>query len=173
MALHLASKVIHGTGAPLAGLTSSIKVTNPQLFGYLMGPVVLISNTLGFVSCCIAGLVGAAMFAVLPWAVIYSRKIWTQDFVPVFATSGSGWMEEEEIVEDLDGVKDHRPVEPRQEVLVGDFRQRIQPRPQSAGKDDAFHTLHWFDIDGLFSAKRYSTGCLSLQDSVGSLFRHR
>jgi hypothetical protein len=34
-----------------------------------------------------AGLVAAAFFAVSPWAVIYSRKIWAQDFVPVFATA--------------------------------------------------------------------------------------
>ncbi len=27
------------------------------------------------------------MFAVAPWAVLYSRKIWAQDFVPVFATA--------------------------------------------------------------------------------------
>src|ERR1041384_8462668 len=26
------------------------------------------------------------MFATAPWAVIYSRKIWAQDFVPVFVT---------------------------------------------------------------------------------------
>ncbi len=30
------------------------------------------------------------MFATAPWAVIYSRKIWAQDFVPVFAT-GTMW----------------------------------------------------------------------------------
>jgi hypothetical protein len=112
MALHLASKLIHGAGVPLAGLMSSVKVTNPPLFIYLLGPLVLISNSPAFVSCCIAvlglaavvvcwhigrkyygavaGLVGAAMFAVSPWAVIYSRKIWAQDFVPVFAT-GTIW----------------------------------------------------------------------------------
>jgi hypothetical protein len=112
MALHLASKFVHGSGAPLAGLMSSVKVTNPPLFIYLLSPLVMISNSPVFVSCCIAvlglasviacwhigrkyygvvaGLVGAAMFAVSPWAVIYSRKIWAQDFVPVFAT-GAMW----------------------------------------------------------------------------------
>lgn len=73
----------------------------------------LIGNSPVFVSCCIAvlglaavvacwhigrkyygvvaGLVGAAMFAISPWAVIYSRKIRAQDFVPVFAT-GARWV---------------------------------------------------------------------------------
>jgi hypothetical protein len=36
------------------------------------------------------GLMAAALFATAPWAVIYSRKIWAQDFVPVFAT-GAMW----------------------------------------------------------------------------------
>lgn len=36
MALHLASKPIHGAGVPLAGLMSSVKVTNPPLFIYLL-----------------------------------------------------------------------------------------------------------------------------------------
>jgi hypothetical protein len=35
----------------------------------------------------LTGLVAAALFATAPWAVIYSRKIWAQDFVPVFATA--------------------------------------------------------------------------------------
>ena len=112
MALHMASKFAHGTAVPLAGLMSSVKVTNPPLFIYLLSPLVLISSSPVFVSCCIAvlglaavaacwhigrkyygavaGLIGAAMFAVSPWAVIYSRKIWAQDFVPVFAT-GTMW----------------------------------------------------------------------------------
>jgi hypothetical protein len=112
MALHLASKFVHGTEMPLAGLMSSVKVTNPPLFIYLLAPLVLISSKPIFVSGCIAilgltavvacwhvgrkyhgavaGLAGAAMFAVSPWAVIYSRKIWAQDFLPVFGM-GAIW----------------------------------------------------------------------------------
>ena len=103
--------VKHGR-LPAAGLMSSVGVTNPPLFSYLLIPMFAISPNPVFVSCCIAalglaavvicwhigrvyygpmaGLVAAAMFAVSPWAVIYSRKIWAQDFVPIFAT-GTMW----------------------------------------------------------------------------------
>jgi 4-amino-4-deoxy-L-arabinose transferase-like glycosyltransferase len=94
---------------PTAGLMSSVGVTNPPLFIYLLIPMFALSTNPVCVSCCIAvlglsavaacwwmgrryygsvaGLVAAAFFAVSPWAVIYSRKIWAQDFVPVFATA--------------------------------------------------------------------------------------
>lgn len=100
--------VKHGQ-LPLAGLMSSVGVTNPPLFSYLLIPMFAISENPVVVSCCIAalglaavlitwhigrkyygpvsGLVAAAFFAVSPWAVIYSRKIWAQDFVPFFATA--------------------------------------------------------------------------------------
>src|SRR5215218_1116452 len=39
----------------------------------------------------------------------------------------------------LDGVGDHRPVVDRQQVLVGDERQRVQPAAGAAGQDDPFH----------------------------------
>ncbi len=100
--------VKHGK-LPTAGLMSSVGVTNPPLFIYLLIPMFAINSSPVFVSGCIAllglsavamtwhigrkyygtmaGLVAAAFFAVSPWAVIYSRKIWAQDFVPVFATA--------------------------------------------------------------------------------------
>lgn len=100
--------VSHGR-LPLAGLMSSVGVTNPPLFIYLLIPLFAISTnptivscgiallSLGAVAACwrigrryygpVAGLVAAAFFAVSPWAVIYSRKIWAQDFVPIFATA--------------------------------------------------------------------------------------
>jgi hypothetical protein len=100
--------VKHGK-LPLAGLMSSVGVTNPPLFSYLLIPMFAISENPVAVSCCIAalglaavvmtwhigrkyygpvaGLVAATFFATSPWAVIYSRKIWAQDFVPVFATA--------------------------------------------------------------------------------------
>jgi len=103
--------VKHGK-LPLAGLMSSVGVTNPPLFSYLLIPMFTISENPVVVSCCIAltglaavvitwhigrkyyspvtGLVAAAFFAVSPWAVIYSRKIWAQDFVPILAT-GTMW----------------------------------------------------------------------------------
>ena len=108
-AAQLALRFVQHGQLPTAGLMSSVGVTNPPLFIYLLIPMFAISANPVFVSACIAllglaavvmcwwigrkyygttaGLVAAAFFAVSPWAVIYSRKIWAQDFVPVFATA--------------------------------------------------------------------------------------
>ncbi len=111
-AANLALEFVKHGKLPTAGLMSSVGVTNPPLFIYLLIPMFAISANPAFASACIAalglaavvmcwhvgrkyygevaGLVAAAFFAVSPWAVIYSRKIWAQDFVPVFAT-GTMW----------------------------------------------------------------------------------
>jgi len=108
-AANLALQFVKTGKLPLAGLMSSVGVTNPPLFIYLLIPMFAINASPVFVSGCIAllglaavvmtwhigrkyygpmaGLVAAGFFAVSPWAVIYSRKIWAQDFVPVFATA--------------------------------------------------------------------------------------
>lgn len=108
-AAHLALTAVKTGKLPLAGLMSSVGVTNPPLFPYLLIPMFAISANPAFVSGCIAllglaavvitwhvgrkyygpmaGLVAGLFFAVSPWAVIYSRKIWAQDFVPFFATA--------------------------------------------------------------------------------------
>ena len=108
-AANLALQFVKTGKLPLAGLMSSVGVTNPPLFIYLLIPMFAINASPVFVSGCIAllglaavvmtwhigrkyygpvaGLVAALFFAVSPWAVIYSRKIWAQDFVPVFATA--------------------------------------------------------------------------------------
>jgi hypothetical protein len=39
----------------------------------------------------------------------------------------------------LDRVVDHRPVVDRQQMFVGDDRQRVEPGGGSAGEDDALH----------------------------------
>ncbi|MEI6082996.1 MAG: glycosyltransferase family 39 protein [Verrucomicrobiota bacterium] len=107
-AAHLALDALKTGKLPLAGLMSSVGVTNPPLFAYLLIPMFAINPNPAFVSACIAllglaavvitwhigrkyygpmaGLVAGLFFAVSPWAVIYSRKIWAQDFVPFFAT---------------------------------------------------------------------------------------
>src|SRR5205823_14859704 len=41
--------------------------------------------------------------------------------------------------ERLDGVGDHRPVVDREQVLVRDPRQRIEPRALPTSEDDALH----------------------------------
>lgn len=107
-AANLALDALKTGKLPLAGLMSSVGVTNPPLFAYLLIPMFAVSANPAFVSGCIAllglaavvitwhvgrkyygsvaGFVAGLFFAVSPWAVIYSRKIWAQDFVPFFAT---------------------------------------------------------------------------------------
>ena len=108
-AANLALQFVKTGHLPLAGLMSSVGVTNPPLFIYLLIPMFALNASPVFVSGCIAllslaavgltwhigrkyygpvvGLVAGLFFAVSPWAVIYSRKIWAQDFVPIFATA--------------------------------------------------------------------------------------
>lgn len=104
--LFIASYLASGSSLPLAGIGSSIGTYNPPLFIYLMSIPLLFSRNpvvaAGFVAvlnCAAVGLlyafcrrffsqrvavVAAAFFAVNPWAVFYSRKIWQQDLLPPF-----------------------------------------------------------------------------------------
>ena len=112
IAAWLALQFVKGGSLPLAGLMSSVGVTNPPLFIYLLVPMFLVSGdpsvigallvvqSLAAVVICwhigrryygsLTGLVSAAMFAVSPWAVIYSRKIWAIDLEPLL-TCGVVW----------------------------------------------------------------------------------
>lgn len=114
VAAHLALQFVKGGELPSAGLMSSVGVTNPPLFIYLLIPmfalttnVVAVSAMIGVLGCVAVGatwwmarryvgpwaaLVAAAMFATGPWPVIYSRKIWAQDFMPLLATGMTGAM---------------------------------------------------------------------------------
>jgi 4-amino-4-deoxy-L-arabinose transferase-like glycosyltransferase len=104
--LFLAAYLVSGKAFPLVGITSSIGTYNPPFFIYLMGiPMFFSRNPViaaGFVAllnCAAAGLtyifcrryfgqivaiIAAGFFAVNPWAVFYSRKIWQQDVLPLF-----------------------------------------------------------------------------------------
>ena len=106
-AMQLALDAIHNRALPLFGLMSSVHVQNPPLFIDLLIPVVALCTSLAFITSFIAstgtaavivcwhigrkyygtsvGLIAAALFAVSPWAVVFSRKIWAQDLVPLFA----------------------------------------------------------------------------------------
>jgi len=108
-AANRALEFVRGGKLPTSGLMSSVGVTNPPLFIWLLIPMFFVTSNVAVVCCMIAGLglaavvatwwigrkyygpltglVAAALFATSPWAVIYSRKIWAQDFVPVFATA--------------------------------------------------------------------------------------
>jgi len=107
LAAWLALQFVKGGSLPLAGLMSSVGVTNPPVFIYLLVPMLLLSGDPTTVGCLlviqslvailvcwhvgrkyyghITGLVAAALFAVSPWAVIYSRKIWAIDVEPLLA----------------------------------------------------------------------------------------
>ena len=91
---------------PLVGIGSSVGAANPPLFIYLTAiPVSLSRNptviagfmallNLGAVLGCYllarehfgekVGLIATLLFAVSPWAVFYSRKVWAQDLLPPF-----------------------------------------------------------------------------------------
>jgi 4-amino-4-deoxy-L-arabinose transferase-like glycosyltransferase len=108
-AANKALEFVHSGKLPTSGLMSSVGVSNPPLFIWLLIPMFFVTSSITGVCCLIAslglaavvatwwigrkyygpltGLVAAALFATAPWAVIYSRKIWAQDFVPVFATA--------------------------------------------------------------------------------------
>ena len=107
VAVDLARRVLDGE-LPTVGLTSSVGARNPPLFVYLtaiplavrddplaatafVGVLAVVAVALTYVVLRprfgkLAALVAAALFATAPWAVLYGRKIWAQDLLPVFAT---------------------------------------------------------------------------------------
>src|SRR5438067_8705417 len=94
-----------GTFFPTTGLEARVGIPNPPLFVYLMALPLAVMNTpmaaVVFVAatnvvavwlCYVAGrryfstfvgLAAAVMFTVSPWAIVYSRKIWAQDLLPI------------------------------------------------------------------------------------------
>jgi hypothetical protein len=103
-AVELARHVLHGT-LPTTGLVSSVGALNPPLFIYLMAiPLGIVDDPLAataFVAVLavaataltfvvlrtrfgsLAALAATALFATAPWAVLYGRKIWAQDLLPI------------------------------------------------------------------------------------------
>ncbi|HEX7042786.1 MAG TPA: glycosyltransferase family 39 protein, partial [Patescibacteria group bacterium] len=101
--LFLATRPLFGHAFPPASLTSSVGILNFPLLNYFLFPIVLISYYPPFVSGCIALLnilaigvffltiskyfgkltafITSCFLAFSPWAIIYSRKIWAQDFL--------------------------------------------------------------------------------------------
>ena len=110
LALHVLGFSEPGGGRffPTAGLTSNVGVPNPALFIYLIAlPLAVVRSPLAAASLVAAsnvvavwltylvgkryyssfvGLSAAALFALSPWGIIFSRKIWAQDTLPIFAT---------------------------------------------------------------------------------------
>ena len=110
LALHALGYSEPGVGRffPTQGLTSSIGVPNPPLFVYLMAvPLAIVRSPIAAVSVVAAanvasiwvcyvvgkrcfspfvGLASATLFALSPWGIVFSRKIWAQDLLPLCTT---------------------------------------------------------------------------------------
>ena len=103
----LASRPLFGHGFVPGGTVSSLGITNFPLINYLLFPLLLISLDPKTISFFIALLnsvaivaffliikryynqtiafISAALIATSPWAILFSRKIWAQDFIfPLF-----------------------------------------------------------------------------------------
>lgn len=107
LALHALGYSEPGVGRffPTEGIASSVGIPNTPLFVYLVAlpvavvrspiaPVALIAaaNVVAVWLCYIAGsriwsrstgLVASVLFALSPWAIVFSRKLWEQDLLPI------------------------------------------------------------------------------------------
>lgn len=111
---HLALDLVRGRSFPLLGIDSSVGIRNAPWNIYVVAPPFLLSSDptpatlyVGLLNVIavfllyllarhyygsIAAIMAALLYAVAPWAVIFSRKIWAQDLLPVFVlmTIGTG-----------------------------------------------------------------------------------
>lgn len=101
--LYLAAQPLFGNPIPYGGTVSSIGILNPPIFNYILFPFTLLSldpKVIVFLigllnSFAIAILfliikrfynmniafIATSLLALSPWGIIYSRKIWPQDFI--------------------------------------------------------------------------------------------
>ncbi len=111
LAVRIGRDIVHGDFRTV-GLTSSAGAKNPPLFVYLAALPLLVwddpRSPTAFVAVSavvavallyfvlrrrfggLAALTAAALLATAPWAVLYGRKLWAQDFLPV-VTVGLLW----------------------------------------------------------------------------------
>jgi 4-amino-4-deoxy-L-arabinose transferase-like glycosyltransferase len=104
IALRIAHDILHGD-VRTVGLTSSSGAANPPLYVYIVAAVVAIHHGLIFATQSTAvlsvlavaltyvivrprfgaaiALTTAALFATAPWAVLYGRHLWQQDYLPI------------------------------------------------------------------------------------------
>lgn len=105
--LFLATRPIFGHGFVPGGTVSSLGITNFPIVNYLLFPLILVSRDPKIISFFIAfinslavvaffiivrryynqtiAFISASLIATSPWAIIFSRKIWPQDFLfPLF-----------------------------------------------------------------------------------------
>jgi hypothetical protein len=110
LALHALGFTEPGVGRffPTEGLTSSVGVPNPPLFVYIVAlPMAIVRSPIAAAALIAAtnvfavwlcylvgcryysrftGVAAAALFALSPWSIIFSRKIWAQDLLPLITT---------------------------------------------------------------------------------------
>lgn len=110
----LSLDLAHGRSVPLLGISSSVGIPNSPVSVYLFAIPYLFSSDptvatayVGILNIVavfltyaitrryygtVPALIAAVVYAVSPWAIIYSRKIWAQDILPPFvvATIGAG-----------------------------------------------------------------------------------
>jgi len=110
LALHVLGFSEPGVGRffPTQGLVSSVGIPNPPLFIYLVAiPLAIVRSPLAVVAFVAAanvaaiglcyllgrrcfsrlvGLAAAGLWALAPWAIVFSRKIWAQDLLPICTT---------------------------------------------------------------------------------------
>lgn len=101
--LFLASRPLFGHPFPPGGVVSSVGILNPPLLNYLLFPFTLItldpkmiSFFIGLLNSLAVGLlfllikryydlstalIASSLLAFSPWAILFSRKIWAQDFI--------------------------------------------------------------------------------------------
>jgi 4-amino-4-deoxy-L-arabinose transferase-like glycosyltransferase len=104
IALRIAHDILHGD-VRTTGLTSSSGAANPPLYVYIVAVVVAIHDGLVFATRSVAilsviavgltyvvvhrrfggatALITSAFFATAPWAVLYGRHLWQQDYLPL------------------------------------------------------------------------------------------
>ncbi len=98
--------MLHGRDFPLLGIDSSVGIRNAPVNVYLMLPPYAFSSNPELATAYVglqnviavlllyalvrryygplAAFIAALLYAVSPWAVVYSRKIWAQDMLPLF-----------------------------------------------------------------------------------------
>lgn len=110
LALHALGYSEPGVGRffPTAGLTSSVGIPNPPLFVYFVAlPLAIARSPLAAATAVAAanivavwltyvagkrcfshfvGIAAAALLALSPWGIVFSRKIWAQDLLPLCTT---------------------------------------------------------------------------------------
>ncbi len=108
-AVDLTLPLVEGRDWPKVGLRSSVGIMNPPLMMYLLAVPLLVDVdplvATGFVGLlgtlavaltyfvlrprfgALAALAAATLFSTAPWAVLYSRKIWAQDFLPILSVA--------------------------------------------------------------------------------------